>query len=60
MESQQTSQVLTLRARSVPLLALCKGKAPSPAPASGVSSSRYALEGGDGTAFANARLRLTL
>jgi len=44
MESQQTSQVLTLRARSVPLLALCKGKAPSPAPASGVSSSRYALE----------------
>lgn len=42
MESQQTSQVLTLRARSVPLLALCKGKAPSPA--SGVSSSRYALE----------------
>ena len=33
-----------LGARSVPLLALCKGKAPSPAPASGVSSSRYALE----------------
>ncbi|HEU0016781.1 MAG TPA: caspase family protein [Methyloceanibacter sp.] len=54
VESQQTPQVLPLRARSVALLTLREGKAPAPEPAgSDDLKLKVAVEGGDGTAFAD-------
>ena len=54
VESQQTPQVLPLRARSVALLTLREGKAPAAAPAgSNDLKLKVAVEGGDGTAFAD-------
>jgi len=54
VESQQTPQVLPLRARSVALLTLREGKAPAAAPAgSDDLKLKVAVEGGDGTAFAD-------
>jgi hypothetical protein len=54
VESQQTPQVLPLRARSVALLTLREGTAPAAAPAgSDDLKLKVAVEGGDGTAFAD-------
>jgi hypothetical protein len=53
VESQQTPQVLPLRARSVPLMTLREAKAPGPAPASGDLKLKVAVDGGDGAAFAD-------
>jgi Caspase domain len=54
VESQQTPQVLPLRARSVALVILREGEAPSQEPAgSGDLKLKVAVEGGDGAAFAN-------
>jgi hypothetical protein len=54
VESQQTPQVLPLRARSVQLMTLREAKAPLPAPA-GLDELKLkvAVEGGDGAAFAD-------
>jgi hypothetical protein len=54
VESQQTPQVLPLRARSVALVTLRDAKPPSPAPAgSDDLKLKVAVEGGDGAAFAD-------
>ena len=54
VESQQTPQVLPLRARSVQLMTLREAKAPGPAPAgSDELKLKVAVEGGDGAAFAD-------
>ena len=54
VESQQTPQVLPLRARSVALVTLRETKTQSPAPAgSDELKLRVAVEGGDGSAFAD-------
>jgi len=53
VESQQTPQVLPLRARSVPLVTLREAKAPGPAPASSDLKIEIVVDGGDGPAFAD-------
>jgi hypothetical protein len=53
VESQQTPQVLPLRARSVPLVTLRGAKRPNPAEAAADDLKlKVAVEGGDGAAFA--------
>jgi len=58
MESQQTSQVLR-RPLSAASSAL-QGKGAKPGACIGSLKLKVRAGGGDGTAFANARLRLTL
>jgi hypothetical protein len=54
VESQQTPQVLPLRARSVPLVTLREAKAPNPAPVEADDLKlKLAVESGDGAAFAD-------
>ncbi|MGB6906242.1 MAG: caspase family protein [Methyloceanibacter sp.] len=54
VESQQTPQVLPLRARSVALVTLREAKTPAPEPAgSDELKLKVAVEGGDGAVFAD-------